>query len=126
MRAYFSFKYGLHLLVASSKLPKLSFKLKAGLTSWSFTTTLRLINYSPLVICLHSWGAKMGRGAVLLGLVIGLTLYLTQTLGVALALALNLLALAWGLLLLRLYTELLEEKGLLREGKERGGGARRV
>jgi len=35
----------------------------------------------------------MGRGAVLLGLVIGLTLYLTQTLGVALALALNLLGL---------------------------------
>ena len=61
----------------------------------------------------------MGRGAVLLGLVIGLTLYLTQTLGVTLALALNLLALAWGILLLRLYTELLEEKGLITRGKER-------
>jgi len=62
----------------------------------------------------------MGRGAVLLGLVIGLTLYLTQTLGVTIALTLNLLALAWGILLLRLYTELLEEKGLITRGKERG------
>jgi|GEM_PF-4472838 hypothetical protein len=61
----------------------------------------------------------MGRGAVLLGLILGLTVYLAQTLGVAPALALNLLALAWGILLLRLYTELLEEKGLLKEGKER-------
>jgi len=63
----------------------------------------------------------MSRGATLLGLILGLTIYLALSLGVTLALALNLLALAWGILLLRLYTELLEEKGLLKEGKEREG-----
>jgi hypothetical protein len=64
----------------------------------------------------------MSRGATLLGLILGLTIYLALSLGVAPALALNVLALAWGILLLRLYTELLEEKGLLKEGKEREGG----
>jgi len=58
----------------------------------------------------------------LLGLVVGLAVYLADTLGVAQALALNLLILAWALLLLRIYTQLLEERMFSeKRGKKREG-----